>query len=156
MAKRYKELEKYLSSVKFRKQMLGGVDEEDVWRVFERLHNEYDELMDVQHQHSAGAVSEWKNYALQLQDMIRENDEEVKRLRSEWNQLKSVMLQQQQQPIPQERNQENVLWQEQILGQRRSPDQEAIQYSDYQAVNAPRVFSANQLLRIYGKEATSK
>ena len=154
MAKKYKDLEKYLNSVKFRKQFLGGVDEGDVWRVFEQLHNEYDELMDFQHQHSEGAVSEWKNYALQLQDMIRENDEEVKRLRSEWNQLKDFMLQ--QQPRPPERNQENVLWQEEILGQRQNPGQESADAVNFDTVKAPRAFSANQLLRIYGKEVSSK
>jgi hypothetical protein len=156
MAKKYQELERFLNSVRFRKQILGGVNEEDVWHVFERLHNEYDELMEVQHQHTAGAVSEWKNYALQLQDMIRENDEEVKRLRSEWNQLKSVMLQQPPQPKPQVKSQEKVLWQEEILGQRQSPDQEHIQFGDFDAVKPPRAFSANQLLKIYSKDASSK
>jgi hypothetical protein len=91
MAKNYKDIAKFLENVRFRYKFIGGVDEEDVWRVFEQMHNEYDELLEVEHQSSLGAVGEWRDYALQLQEMMRVNDEEVKRLRAEWNQLKDVM-----------------------------------------------------------------
>ena len=148
MAKSYKELERYLNSVRFRLRFIGGVDEEDVWRVFKQLHGEYDELLDVQHQYSLGAVGEWRNYALQLQDMIRENDEEVKRMREEWNQLKEYM---QKDPArTQERMvQTTVLRQNEMLAQKQQASQrEAVNQGNGNA-SAP-TFSANQLLRQYG------
>ncbi|MEA4938736.1 MAG: hypothetical protein VB091_04020 [Christensenella sp.] len=148
MAKSYKELEKYLNSVKFRLCFVGGVDEEDVWRVFEQLHGEYDELLDVQHQYSLGAVGEWRNYALQLQDMIRENDEEVRRLRDEWNQLKQTM---QKEParMQEHQRQATVLRQNEMLVQKQyAVQREAANRTGGGAQG--QAFSANQLLKRYG------
>ena len=156
MAKSYKQLERYLNSVKFRNRLIGGVDEEDVWRVFEQLHGEYDELLDVQHQYSLGAVGEWRSYALQLQELMRENDEEVKQLRDEWNQLKQVM---QKEPArtPEHQRQTAVLRQNEMLAQK----QQAVQReAANQAVGGTqsKAFSANQLLKLYGggKSASGK
>lgn len=153
MAKSYKQLERYLNSVKFRNRIIGGVDEEDVWRVFEQLHGEYDELLDVQHQYSLGAVGEWRNYALQLQDMIRENDEEVKRMRDEWNQLKQVM---QKEPArtPEHQRQTAVLRQNEMLVQK----QRQFGQSRENETESTQAFSANQILKLYGggKSASGK
>jgi len=153
MAKSYKEIEKFLRSVKFRYRLLGGVDEEDVWRVFEQMHGQYDELLEVQHQYSLGAVGEWRNYALQLQEMIHNNDEEVKKLRNEWNQLKNVM---QKEPTrAQERpTQATVLRQNEMLVQKQQAVQREAAHlleTDYPV----RVFSANQLLNMYGGEKSA-
>lgn len=156
MAKSYKELERYLNSVRFRLRFIGGVDEEDVWRVFKQLHGEYDELLDVQHQYSLGAVGEWRNYALQLQDMIRENDEEVKRMREEWNQLKELM---QKEPVrPQERTvQTTVLRQNEMLAQKQQTSQQET-VNPRNGTASAQAFSATQLLRQYGRgrSATGK
>lgn len=148
MAKNYKEIAAFLEAVRFRYKLIGGVNEEDVWRVFEQLHGEYDELLDVQHQYSLGAVGEWRNYALQLQEMIRNNDEEVKQLRDEWNQLKHVM---QKEPARAQEKpaQATVLRQNEMLVQKQQAAQrEAAHHTkiDYSA----RAFSANQLLKMYG------
>jgi hypothetical protein len=149
MAKNYKEIAEFLEAVRFRYKLVGGVDEEDVWRVFEQLHGEYDELLDVQHQYSLGAVGEWRSYALQLQELMRENDEEVKQLRDEWNQLKQVM---QKEPVrPQERPvQTAVLRQNEMLAQKQQATQRE---AANQVVGGTRsqAFSANQLLKQYGR-----
>jgi len=150
MAKSYKDIEKFLKSVKFRYRLLGGVDEEDVWRVFEQMYGQYDELLDVQHQYSLGAVGEWRNYALHLQDMIRENDEEVRKLRNEWNQLKQVM---QREPARTQEKpaQTTVLRQNEMLEHKQKAARREEEF--YGAPDTSiRAFSANQLLRMYGRE----
>ncbi len=155
MAKSYKQLERYLNSVKFRNRIIGGVDEEDVWRVFEKLHGEYDELLDVQHQNSQGAVGEWRNYALQLQDMIRENDEEVKRMRDEWNQLKEAM---QKEPMRVQERQEQTAALVPSETQTRKQKQRQFGQSREDETASAQAFSANQILKLYGggKSASGK
>ena len=156
MAKNYKEIAEFLEAVRFRYKLIGGVDEEDVWRVFEQLHGEYDKLLDVQHQYSLGAVGEWREYALQLQELMRENDEEVKQLRDEWNQLKQVM---QKEPArtPEHQRQTAVLRQNEMLAQKQQTVQREARS---QAVGGTQsqAFSANQLLKLYGgdKSASGK
>lgn len=149
MAKNYKEIAEFLESVRFHYKFIGGVDEEDVWRVFEQLHGEYDELLDVQYQYSLGAVGEWREYALKLQELMRENDEEVKQLRDEWNQLKQVM---QKEPAraAERPGQSTVLRQNEMLAQKqqRSAQREATDFGGAGARG--QAFSANQLLRMYG------
>lgn len=154
MAKQYKELEKFLGSVRFRKQLFGGVDEDDVWRVFERLHNEYDELLTLQRQHLEGAISGWKDYALQLQDMLRENADEMKRLCED---LDSVSIPPQQQNPPSKRqNQKSAQQQEQAIKQLQEPALEKPDMEPYTVRKPPSACSANRLVEIYGVEALGR
>jgi len=148
MASTYEEIEAFLKAVRFRYKFLGGVDEEDVWRVFEQLHEEYVELLKAQHQYHVGAVEEWRNYAVQLQERIRENDAEVKRLRKQWNQLKQVM-QKEQVRGGDCQGQAGILRQNEMLLQR----QRVMQRKQENTATAKplALFSANNLLKHYGE-----
>lgn len=92
MARKYKEIAEFLEGVRFRYRMVGGVDEEDVWKVFQQLHGEYDELLAMQHQYTIGAIVEWRNYALLLQKLLLENHENIKLLAVEWNQIAPALM----------------------------------------------------------------
>ncbi|MCE5189132.1 MAG: hypothetical protein LLF75_08130 [Eubacteriales bacterium] len=80
MAKSTQEIASRLKSVRFRRCAFGGVDEDDVWAKFERLNEEYAELLEIKQQRAKGAVNAWKEYALQLEAEIREKDEQLRLL----------------------------------------------------------------------------
>ena len=80
MARSTQEIASLLKSVRFRRCTFGGVDEDDVWAKFERLNEEYTELMEIKQQRAKGAANAWKEYALQLEAEIREKDEQLRLL----------------------------------------------------------------------------
>ena len=47
-AKNMEEVALYIKQLKFRKKLLGGVQEMDVWRKLEQLHQQYESVLTVQ------------------------------------------------------------------------------------------------------------
>lgn len=48
MAQDLNDLSRYLNSIKFKRKIIGGIDEVDVWNKIEKLNLEYKELYDRQ------------------------------------------------------------------------------------------------------------
>lgn len=57
-AKRMEDIAAYMKQMKFRRKTFGGVDEADVWRQLEGLHQEYQAAFDAQWERSRALIEE--------------------------------------------------------------------------------------------------
>lgn len=55
-AKRMEDIAAYMKQMKFRRKTFGGVDEADVWRQLEGLHQEYQAAFDAQWERSRALI----------------------------------------------------------------------------------------------------
>lgn len=69
------EIATLLEAVKFKKRLLGGVDEDDVWRIMGRLQAEYRSLVDATEQRFGGLLDE-------RNDMISKQQKEIAQLKA--------------------------------------------------------------------------
>lgn len=74
-AKNMEDIALYLKKMKFRKKLIGGVDESDVWKQLNDLHKEYQTAFDVQVECS--------------QVLLNEKDLEIQKLKRQIMKLKS-------------------------------------------------------------------
>lgn len=66
-AKSLEEVADFIKSLRFRKTLLGGVSEENVWKKLEELNNEYKSVFDAQE--------------VRYQALLQERDKEIERLK---------------------------------------------------------------------------
>lgn len=74
-AKNMLEIAEYIKTMRFRKRIIGGIDEADVWKQLADLHKEYQSAFDVQ-----AKVSEV---------LLAEKEQEILRLKRQISKLKS-------------------------------------------------------------------
>ena len=65
--KSMEEIASLLETVKFKKRLLGGVDEDDVWEVIERLQKEYRSLVEATEQRYGALLDERSQMLRRLQ-----------------------------------------------------------------------------------------
>lgn len=68
------EITSLLQQVKFKKRLLGGVDEDDVWRILEKLQQEYRLLVEATEQRFGGLLDE-------RNEKLHKQQKEIDRLR---------------------------------------------------------------------------
>lgn len=57
-AKSMEEIASYMKKMRFRKKLIGGVDEADVWRQLEKLQAEYQSAFDAQKEQTWALIKE--------------------------------------------------------------------------------------------------
>ena len=57
-AKSMEEIAAYMKKMRFRKKLIGGVDEADVWKQLEKLHAEYLSAFDAQKEQTWALIKE--------------------------------------------------------------------------------------------------
>ena len=66
----------FLKKLRFRKRVLGGVDEEDVWRQLEKLQSEYEAAYDAQR--------------IRFEALLKERDDQIVGLKEAVKQLRII------------------------------------------------------------------
>lgn len=66
-AKTMKEIAVLLKKVSFKRKLIGGVDESDVWRVIAKLQKEYRSLVEAERERAAAILEERDKYIKQLE-----------------------------------------------------------------------------------------
>jgi hypothetical protein len=92
MAKSTQEIASLLKNTRFRRCVFGGIDEDEVWAQYERLNREYAELLETRQQRAKGAVSTWREYALQLETELRKKDEQLRLLNAAQGQPRAAAV----------------------------------------------------------------
>ena len=92
MAKSTQEIAAMLKNTRFHRRVFGGIDEDEVWAQYERLNREYAELLETKRQRAKGAVSTWREYALQLETELREKDEQLRLLQAAQSQPRAAAV----------------------------------------------------------------
>ena len=75
-AKSMEEIADYLKKIKFRRNLIGGVDEADVWRQLEFLQKEYRSAFDAQEAWYQALVAERDNAITRLREHVRDHSAE--------------------------------------------------------------------------------
>lgn len=65
------EIAEFIKKMKFRKSLIGGVDEKSVWKKIDDLNNEYKSVFDAQE--------------VKYQTLLEERDQEIKTLKEKLN-----------------------------------------------------------------------
>ena len=66
-AKTMEEIALLLSSVRFKRRLVGGVDEDDVWRIMEKLQKEYAAVLEAQQARMNALLDERDRYIAYLE-----------------------------------------------------------------------------------------
>ena len=61
-AKTMEEIAQFLQSIRFKHKLLGGVDDDDVWRIIDKLQQEYATLLEAQAEQSKALIDERDKY----------------------------------------------------------------------------------------------
>lgn len=69
-AKNMEEIAQYLKTLRFRKRIIGGIDEADVWKQLADLHKEYQHAFDIQAEVSQALLGEKEQEILRLKRQI--------------------------------------------------------------------------------------
>ena len=75
-AKSMEEIADYLKKIKFRRKLIGGGDEADVWRQLELLQKEYRSAFDAQEAWYQSLVTERDNAIARLREHMRDHSAE--------------------------------------------------------------------------------
>lgn len=68
-AKTMDEIAQLLQSVRFKHRLLGGVDEDDVWRIIDKLQHEYAAVLDAQAERNKALVEERDQYIAWMESL---------------------------------------------------------------------------------------
>ena len=66
-AKTVEEIALILQRVRFKRRLLGGVDEDDVWRIMDKLQQEYAAVLDAQAERHNALLDECDRYIAYLE-----------------------------------------------------------------------------------------
>lgn len=80
MAKTEEELAQLLKNTKFKKSLIGGIDENDVWEKLQRLQNEYTELVNLQREQAESEAEQWRQIAGRYREQILEQEGQLDRI----------------------------------------------------------------------------
>ena len=72
MIKTLEDIAESLKNIKFRKQLLFGVDEADLWRKIQKLHEDYSQVINASEEKYKFALLEKENRIRALEDKIEE------------------------------------------------------------------------------------
>jgi len=70
VARSVEEIAQLLKDTRFKRRLIGGVDEDDVWRKLERLNGEYVALIEAMEQRHQGALRECRGRIAALKDQL--------------------------------------------------------------------------------------
>lgn len=100
MARSMAEIAELLKNTEFKRQLIGGVDEDDVWKKLKRLQIEYAELIEAERQQNIGIVNQWKKTASAMQNEVEKRDALIKQLNSELEQYQPKQSKQHRTAVP--------------------------------------------------------
>lgn len=78
MAKSMEEIAQLLNNTKFKRSIIGGINEADLWKKLERLQAEYSEVVAVEQAKTKELLSEKEETIKELQKQIQELSNEIK------------------------------------------------------------------------------